>query len=368
MWRCVFPAAFGVTLLAGCSGPSMQPPGIGAEEIAAEQSRQQYFQIQNFATQNARLQTVAFKVLAANVNDCRGNIIPQLGFRALAQGDVSEAKRQITTAALQLDEERPTAIGVVSGGPAAKAGMLPGDVVTRVEGHMAPKKSWPSWLSSYVKNVGSTRPMAIEVRRQGQTKTLSATPVFVCDIPVELAEDGDVNAYTDAKKIVVYAGILRVAQTDAELAVVVGHELAHVTLGHRQKKQQNRMAGAAVGFMADVAVAMAGVNTHGAGMKDGANIGLTAYAMDFEREADYVGAYYAARAGFEMGSERFWRAMAQENPKHIFFAGLHPTSPERFLQMQKTYAEIGEKIRLKQPLVPERRAVAVMEAPAREAE
>jgi hypothetical protein len=58
--------------------------------------------------------------------------------------------------------------------------------------------------------------------------------------------------------------------------------------------------------------------------------------------------------------------MAQENPKEIAFAGLHPTSPERFLQMQKTYAEIREKSRLKQALVPERKAVVATQAPTRE--
>jgi hypothetical protein len=55
--------------------------------------------------------------------------------------------------------------------------------------------------------------------------------------------------------------------------------------------------------------------------------------------------------------------MGQENPKAIFFAGLHPITPERFLQMQKTQAEIAEKMRLKQPLVPERRVASAMPAP-----
>lgn len=368
MWRSVFLSAIGIAWLTACAGPSTQPPGISAEEYAAEQDRQQYFQVQNFTAQAARLENVAFKVLAANVNDCGGNIIPRLGFRALAQGDVGEAKRAVTVSALQLDAERPTVIGVVEGGPAAKAGLLVGDVVIRVDGRMAPKKAWPSWLSGYVKNVGSTRPMSIQVRRQGQTKMLHATPVFTCNIPVELEQENELNAYTDFKKIVIYSGIMRVAQNDAELAIIVGHELAHVTMGHRQKQEQNRMAGAAAGLVVDVAAAAAGVDTRLTGMQDGAALELTAYATAFEREADYVGAYYAAHAGFDLTGERFWRAMAQENPKHIFFAGLHPTSPERFLQMQKTSAEISEKIRLKQPLVPERKAVVVTQMLAREIE
>ncbi|HZS63802.1 MAG TPA: M48 family metallopeptidase [Xanthobacteraceae bacterium] len=357
MWHRVASALLAGGLVASCAGPSMQTPGVSSEEIAAEQQRQQYFQIQTFNAQAARLENVAFKIKTANAADCAGNIVPQLGFRAIDQRDVSESKRAIEAAALQLDPDRPTVVSVVQGGPAVRAGMQVGDVVQRVDGHLAPKEEWPSWLNNYVKTVGATRPVAIEVSRQGQTKMLSATPVFACNIPVELVEDTQINAYTDSKKIVLYTGIMRVAQNDTELAAVVGHELAHVTLGHLAKRQQNQIVGGAAGFVADVAVAMAGVNTGGAFMKSGANMGLAAYATQFEREADYVGAYYAVRAGFPGSAERFWRAMAQENPKEIFFAGLHPTSPERFLQMQKTYAEIDEKVRLHQPLVPEKRVV-----------
>jgi hypothetical protein len=45
--------------------------------------------------------------------------------------------------------------------------------------------------------------------------------------------------------------------------------------------------------------------------------------------------------------------MAQENPKEMVYAGLHPTSPERFVQMQKTTEEIVRKRQLNQPLSPE---------------
>jgi hypothetical protein len=366
MWRCV--VLLSVGLLTACAGPDTLSPGISPEEIAAEQARQQYFQFQNFNTRAARLENVAFKILAANANDCGGNIIPKLGFRALAQGDTSETTRAAKTAALRLDAERPTVISVVEGGPAAKAGMLVGDVVIRVDGRMAPKTGWPSWLNTHVKTVGETRPIPIEVRRNGQSKILAVRPVFACNIPVELEQDNDLNAYTDSKKIVLNTGILRVAQNDPEIAVIVSHELAHVTMGHRRKKEQNEMVGMAVGFMADVAVAAAGVNTGGAGMKEGAAAGILAYSQDFEREADYVGSYYAARAGYEFAGESFWRAMAQENPQNIFLGGTHPTSPERILRMQKTRAEINEKMRLKQPLVPERKPLIVTQAPGEDAD
>ena len=46
--------------------------------------------------------------------------------------------------------------------------------------------------------------------------------------------------------------------------------------------------------------------------------GRTAFNVAFEREADYVGAYYAARAGYDLaGAEEFWRALSLENPDNL---------------------------------------------------
>lgn len=154
----------------------------------------------------------------------------------------------------------------------------------------------------------------------------------------------------------IHSGILRVARTDEELAIVVGHELAHVTMGHLKKREQNKIAGTFGGLVLDVGLAMAGVNTGGAFTKGMGDAGALAYATDFEREADYVGTYYASRAGYDPAAGmNFWRSLAQENPKQIFYAGQHPTSPERFLLIQRTTAEIAEKRRKRWPLVPEKK-------------
>jgi len=74
----------------------------------------------------------------------------------------------------------------------------------------------------------------------------------------------------------------------------------------------------------------------------------------FEREADYVGAYYAARAGYDLaGAEEFWRAFSLENPDSIRAATTHPVTPVRFVQIQKAVAEIADKQRRNAPLIPE---------------
>ncbi len=78
------------------------------------------------------------------------------------------------------------------------------------------------------------------------------------------------------------------------------------------------------------------------------------YSVEFEREADYVGAYYAARAGYELaGVEEFWRKMGLAHPDSIRFARTHPTTPTRFVQMPEVVAKTADKKRRHPPLVPD---------------
>jgi predicted Zn-dependent protease len=73
--------------------------------------------------------------------------------------------------------------------------------------------------------------------------------------------------------------------------------------------------------------------------------------MDYEREADYVSAYYAARAGYYLaGAEEIWRALLLENPDDIRVGRTHPVTPVRFVQMQKAVAEIADKQRRKRAI------------------
>jgi predicted Zn-dependent protease len=61
----------------------------------------------------------------------------------------------------------------------------------------------------------------------------------------------------------------------------------------------------------------------------------------FQREADYVGLYFMARAGFDNdGVEHFWRRLAAEFPQDIAVASTHPASAERAAGLAAARAEI----------------------------
>jgi predicted Zn-dependent protease len=107
--------------------------------------------------------------------------------------------------------------------------------------------------------------------------------------------------------VTVTSGMVRFCQTNDELALVVGHEMAHNAMNHMKSKRAN----AAGGLIVDILFAAIGVNTQGGFAKLAGN----AYSPAFEQEADYVGLYYTARAGFDISSAaNFWRRMAIADP------------------------------------------------------
>ena len=115
------------------------------------------------------------------------------------------------------------------------------------------------------------------------------------------------------------------AQSDDELALIVGHELAHNTMGHIRKSITNYII----------------------------SFGGTRYIRPFESEADYVGLYYLIRAGYSpRGVEDFWQRLATVAPKGINRAKTHPTFPDRFLRIRAAQDEMLEKQKTGAPLIP----------------
>jgi len=109
-------------------------------------------------------------------------------------------------------------------------------------------------------------------------------------------------------RIIVYSGILPVAQDDAGLATIIGHEVGHVMAHHTAERiSQNQLlsllavaAGAAGG--GDLAMAAVGL---------GGQVGfLLPYSRAHESEADHIGLLLMAKAGYDpRESVALWQRM-----------------------------------------------------------
>ena len=232
-------------------------------------------QLRDYYAQLHRLDTVAFRIRTANRADCKEWVAGQIGLLALSPQSLPRKYRTFSAEALNLTWVRPTVISVVEGSPAAAAGIVTGDELMTFNNEPVPVTGTPNWIGGVLRNNGE-RPVAVTLRRAGVDRTVTVTPAVGCAIPINLETNAELNAFTDYKKIVIYSSILRIARTDDELAVIVGHELAHVNMGHYQKKLQNALLGEFGGALVDGGFLLGGIYTgralcqlYGEGGRDG---------------------------------------------------------------------------------------------------
>lgn len=334
-------------LLCACA-PVSKLPALDKAEVAAEQRREQIAQMRGYFAELHRVNDVAFRIRVANRHFCRGRVTPLIGVFAATAQSLPRRFRSFATEAMDLTWVRPTIISLADGSPAAKAGIRDHDEIVALNGDLIPVTRTNRWMAAWLKRNGE-KPVNVNLRREGKDMTVSVTPVTGCSIPIEYATSDEVNAFTDDERIVIYSGIVALTKNDAQLANIIGHELAHSNMGHLEKQAFNEIAAGGVGFAIDAAFQAGGAFTRAF-----AKAGRGAYSVEFEREADYVGAYYAARAGYDVaGTEEFWFAMGQTHPDSLRFATTHPIAPLRFVQMKKVAEEIAEKQRSGRPLVPD---------------
>jgi predicted Zn-dependent protease len=152
-------------------------------------------------------------------------------------------------------------------------------------------------------------------------------------------EPETVNAFClPGGKIAVYTGIIWVAKSDDELAAVIGHEIAHATNHHGQKRVSQGMAqglisesvGGAAGFSGDETQMLTGALGMVASTFD-------AYSRDNETESDIVGLRYLIEAGYDPeGAVRFWQNMvALSGPSGSDWMSSHPANERRVDNLRK---------------------------------
>jgi predicted Zn-dependent protease len=146
-----------------------------------------------------------------------------------------------------------------------------------------------------------------------------------------------VNAFClPGGKMAVYTGILPVAETDAGLAVVMGHEIAHATERHgTERLTRNGLLGGAIDVLLEN-------EDHQAVAEIVANLGIgLPWGREDELEADLVGLRILANAGYDpREAARFWERMSAAtgggDPSAIEeFLSTHPSNRTRIRQLEE---------------------------------
>ncbi|WP_124981407.1 M48 family metallopeptidase [Nonlabens xiamenensis] len=157
-----------------------------------------------------------------------------------------------------------------------------------------------------------------------------------------LVQDDQVNAWCmPGGKIVFYTGILPICQDETGVAIVMGHEVAHALANHGGQ----RMRAGQLQALGQVGVAVAGSGrsqstqqilnqAYGLGST---TLGILPFSRSHENEADKIGLYLAAIAGYnpEEGA-RLWQRMkansgGQAPPE---FLSTHPSPDTRIANLR----------------------------------
>ena len=156
-------------------------------------------------------------------------------------------------------------------------------------------------------------------------------------------EDDQANAFClPGGKIAVYTGLFDYVRNDAELAAVVGHEIAHATARHGGERMSHAMLqnlgalglSAALGSAAEEErarwmAAYAGLTTVGV---------VLPYSRTHEYSADEIGLMYMAEAGYDPGAALdFWKRFAEGKPSGAIaeFLSTHPVGENRIARLRQ---------------------------------
>ncbi len=195
--------------------------------------------------------------------------------------------------------------------------------------------------------LNSSSALTSRVRNISQ-RLIPATATFRSDAPgwpweVNTLTTPDLNAYCmPGGKIMVYSGLVeKLDLTDAELAAVLGHEMAHALREHSRERVSRAMT---------QQIALAGVAVltgAGEGLQNMAN---TVAAVTFqlphsreqESEADTIGLELMARAGYDPNAAvSVWKKMiAAEQGGTPQFLSTHPSPQSRIQDLQSLVPKV----------------------------
>lgn len=125
-------------------------------------------------------------------------------------------------------------------------------------------------------------------------------------------------------------------------AAILGHEYAHLVLGHRDVRQGREAVRQVGSALLGIFLARAGLQYSGTVADVVTTAMSTSFSRDEERDADRHGLNYAFSAGYDpKGAARVWGLMAARPGFYIPFVSTHPASSERLETLTRVAAEMS---------------------------
>jgi predicted Zn-dependent protease len=180
--------------------------------------------------------------------------------------------------------------------------------------------------------------------RRIATRLVPPTAVFRDDAPrwkweVNVLASDEVNAWCmPGGKIAVYSGIIvKLKLTDAELAAIIGHEIAHALREHARERMGRQQT---TGLGLAVLEILSGVPLGDLGGTLANAMFVLPNSRENEQEADRIGVELAARAGYDpRAAVTLWQKMMKQGEgQPPQWLSTHPSHQSRIQDLQN-YAQ-----------------------------
>lgn len=245
-----------------------------------------------------RVAAAAYRIALAGRPLC-SQPFPLTGLLFHHLAEYEPADRTTMAARYGLDRG-PGILTVLGDSPAAKAGLIAGDVLLAVNGvpfpsgaEIAAEPDRDKWRKRVEAVEGQLEdqlrrgPVEIRLLREGREIGLRLDSLPGCPGRVRLARSRQVNAFANGRTVVMTTAMLAFLRGDDELAVVLGHEMSHNILRHPALLDEQ------------------GVPKRGIGRALGKN-GKRVWRS--EADADRLGIRLMATAGYDVNAAiPFWR-------------------------------------------------------------
>ena len=211
------------------------------------------------------------------------------------------------------------------------------------QGQMAQLAS-SAWTDLKQQEQVTNDPRYVNRMRRVAPRVIQAAGGNPAEWQVEVFQSDQINAFAlPGGKIGFYTGILDFMDNDAQIATVMGHEVAHVNFNHSGERYSQSSLATAGLSVAQVAMSGNRYQNQVMGVLGmGASLGvILPFSRKHELEADKFGVRYMNRAGYNSAEAiTFWEKMAAEKsgggpPAYL---STHPSDATRIAQLRREVA------------------------------
>jgi beta-barrel assembly-enhancing protease len=186
----------------------------------SEETKAALLQLQ---TMDLRVAAISQRLATNGTGFCKA----QSNWSGIVVHDAAEYDRNAEAARAAFGLGVGTAVSlVVEGSPADRAGIRPKDVILKLEGRAVTK-------AEMVRDrLAAKGILILTISRAGKVIDVALPELLGCASRVIVVPSTKVDAGADGQTVRIRTAIIEKAQSDSELAFIIGHEMAHNILGH----------------------------------------------------------------------------------------------------------------------------------------